>query len=147
MEITIGSDHAGYEFKKSLTEYLKGKNINVLDLGTHSSAAVDYPDIAKTVTKEVLDGEIPGIAICGTGIGISIACNKVKGIRAALCHSETDAEMARKHNDANIICFGARTTDPERARQIIDVFLETDFEGGRHQRRIEKISQLEKSRD
>jgi len=144
MEIVIASDHAGYELKNSLKEYLDNKEINVIDIGVYSEESVDYPDIAEKLAKEVVHGKIMGIGICGTGIGISIACNKVHGIRAALCHNENDAALAKKHNNANIICFGGRTTDPDRARKMVDVFLSSEFEGGRHQRRVDKIMNLEK---
>ncbi len=142
--IAIGCDHAGYELKEKIKEYLDNKNIVYKDFGTFSKESCDYPDYAKKVAKSVASNESKkGVLICGSGIGISIAANKVSGIRAALCYEPNLAQMAREHNDANILCLGARVTDLNKAIKILDTFLNTDFEGKRHQRRIEKISEIE----
>jgi|TARA_Y100000996_G_scaffold115953_1_gene86153 ribose 5-phosphate isomerase B len=140
MKIAIGADHAAYNEKKQIINYLNSKGFEIIDLGTNSSNSVDYPifgqKVAKSIANNVADR---GIVICGTGIGISIAANRYKGIRATLCTSEIHAEMARKHNDSNILALGARTTDFDKIKSIIDVWLETNFEGGRHQDRIDLI--------
>lgn len=146
--IIIGSDHSGVELKNKIEEYLSSKNLDFLDVSKENKIDDDYPDIAKSICDKVLENkENLGIAICGTGIGISIACNKIKGIRAANCVNAYMAELSRKHNDANIICFGARLyeiSDFENVKNMIDIFLSTSFEGDRHIRRIEKINELEK---
>ena len=146
--IIIGSDHSGVELKRNIEEYLNSKNIAFLDVSKENKIDDDYPDIAKNICDKVLESEENrGIAICGTGIGICIACNKIKGIRAANCINTYMAELSRKHNDANVICFGARlyeTSDFENVKNMIDVFLVTSFEGDRHIRRIEKINELER---
>ena len=140
MKIAIGCDHAAYMEKTKLIEYLESKNVKVEDLGCHSEDSVDYPDYAHLVCSQLQNSNCDkGILICGSGIGISIAANKNKGIRAALCCSEFHAEMSRKHNDANIIAFGSRITPVEDMFKLIDIFLNTEFEGGRHQQRVEKI--------
>lgn len=142
--LAIGSDHGGFELKKHMIAHLESKGIAVKDYGTYTEESCDYPDIAKTVTDAVISGECErGILICGTGIGISIAANKVDGIRAALCSDVFSAKMARQHNNANIVCLGGRVTGRELAFMIVDTFLETEFEGGRHQNRIDKIHALE----
>ncbi len=141
--VVIGSDHGGFQLKNHLKKYLQEKGEEVFDCGTESEESVDYPDFAKKVSEEVLKKEAPGIIICGTGIGVSMTANKVKGIRAALAHDEYTARMAREHNNANVLCLGGRVLDPQEAEKIVDVFLNTDFEGGRHQRRVEKIMALE----
>jgi len=140
MKYFIGTDHAGYEIKPFVIEYLKQKGIEVEDLGTYSSQSVDYPDYAHKVARAVLENEgTKGILICGSGIGMSLAANKHKGIRAALCHDYYTAKMARLHNDANILCFGARIVGLGVVESMLDAWTETGFEGGRHQRRVEKI--------
>lgn len=142
--IAIGSDHGGFELKKYVIEYLKGKGIEVKDFGTYSEASIDYPDCAKPVCQSVLDGECEkGILICGTGIGISIAANKFKGIRAALCSDPFSAKMSKVHNNANIICLGGRVLGRELAFTIVDAWLSAEFEGGRHIDRINKIHDIE----
>lgn len=142
--IAIGSDHAGYEMKEKIKIYLEENKILYKDFGTFGEESCDYPIFAEKVADSVASGEsFRGILICGTGIGISIAANKVKGIRAALCYEPSFAEMSRKHNDANIVCIGGRTTDFETAKAIVDAFLNTDFEGGRHARRVEEIKDIE----
>lgn len=138
--IGIGSDHGGFELKGYIIEYLKGQGIEVKDFGAYSEDSVDYPDCAAPVCKAVQNGEIEkGILICGTGIGISIAANKHKGIRAALCSDVYSAKMSRQHNNAQILCLGGRVTGRELAYMIVDTWLNTEFEGGRHEKRIEKI--------
>ncbi len=142
--IAIGSDHGGFELKKYVIEYLEKKGIEVKDFGTYSEESVDYPDCAKPVCQSVLDGECErGILICGTGIGISIAANKFKGIRAALCSDAFSAKMSKVHNNANIICLGGRVLGRELAFTIVDAWLSAEFEGGRHVDRINKIHEIE----
>ena len=143
--IYVGSDHAGFELKEALREHIKEQGHNVVDVGTFSAVnKVDYPDVAKDVAEKVRDNAgSRGILICGTGIGISIAANKVKGIRAANVHDITEARLSRMHNDANIVTIGQRTTGPETAKDIVDTFLSTEFEGGRHTARLEKITAIE----
>lgn len=143
MEIAIGCDHAGVEVKREIIAMLQESGMCIIDCGTHTLESVDYPDIAERVAQEVLDRNILGILICGTGIGISIAANKIPGIRAAVCTDTFTAEMCRKHNDANIIAVGARVSAINRIKEIVNIFIKTDFEGGRHQVRVEKIRSLE----
>lgn len=143
MTIAIGSDHAGYPLKIEIVRYLKELNIELIDMGTVNQDRVDYPDYALKVARAVSAGQCDkGIVICGTGIGVSMMANKVKGIRAALCCSEYMAKMARQHNNANILALGGRTTSIEDAEKIVHVFLNTDFEGGRHRIRVDKIQSL-----
>ena len=139
--IAIGSDHGGFELKKEIIGYLESKGIAYKDFGTDTADSVDYPDYAKPVCQAVLDGEADkGILICGTGIGISMAANKMKGIRAALVHDVFSAEATRLHNDANVLCMGGRVVAGGLAIKITDTFLHTDFSGDdRHARRISKI--------
>ena len=140
MKIAIGCDHAAFDEKNNLITHLENKNFLVKDFGCFSNDSVDYPDYARLVAKEMQNNNYDfGILICGSGIGISIAANRHRGIRAALCTSEFHAEMSRKHNDANIIALGARITPIDEMFSIISKFLDTEFEGGRHQNRIEKI--------
>ena len=146
MKIAIGCDHAGYDLKQEIINHLQNDGHTVVDCGTYSRDSVDYPDIAANVCSLVLEEDIPGILICGTGIGISIAANKVKGIRAALCNDCYTARLAREHNNANILTLGARIIGIEVAKEAVRVFLETSFLGGRHQRRIEKIGGMEELR-
>ena len=142
--IAIGCDHGGFELKGHIMEHLKEKGIEFKDYGTYSEASVDYPDCAKPVCEAVQNCTAErGILICGTGIGISIAANKYKGIRAALCSDVYSAKMSKQHNNANIICLGGRVTGRELAFMIIDTWLETEFEGGRHENRIAKIHAAE----
>jgi len=144
MKIAIGSDHAGVKLKKAIIDSFK--NIRFEDLGAHTDESVDYPDFISTVGFRVRDGDADlGIVICGTGIGASIVANKIKGIRAALCANEFSAEMSRRHNDANVLALGARVTGDELALAIVRKWIETPFEGGRHQRRIDKIHALERN--
>ena len=139
MKITIGCDHAGVEYKSKIVDFLKKGGHQVLDVGTHGKESVDYPDFAHLVAEEVLAGADFGILICGSGNGVSMAANKHKGIRAALCWSEEITKLARQHNDANIISIPARFISLETSTQIINTFLIESFEGGRHQRRVQKI--------
>ena len=140
MKIAIGSDHAAFDEKNKLVTYLENKNFLVKDFGCFSKDSVDYPDYANLVSKEIQNNNYDfGILICGSGIGISIAANRYKGIRAALCTSQFHAEMSRKHNDANIIALGSRITPVDEMFIMISKFLDTEFEGGRHQNRIKKI--------
>lgn len=141
--IAIGSDHAGYASKEKLKEYFEN-NITYKDFGTESEESCDYPLIAERVAKLVANGECEkGILICGSGIGMSIVANKVKGVRAALCGNVELAKLSRMHNNANVLCLGARMTDFEEIKKIIKIFLETSFEGGRHQKRVDQISKIE----
>lgn len=141
--IAIGSDHGGFELKNHVIEHLKEKGIAYKDYGVFDESSVDYPDCARPVCEAVQNGDAEkGILLCGTGIGISIAANKFKGIRAALCSDVFSAKMAKEHNNANIICLGGRVTGRELAFMMVDVWLETEFAGGRHAQRIEKIDMI-----
>lgn len=142
-EISIGSDHRGFELKQGLIAFLNEKGFRVKDFGCPSEESVDYPDIAAALARHVAETNTQGILICGTGTGMSIAANKVRGIRAACCASTEAAEIAKRHNNANIICLGANSTDEAAAKKIIDTWLNASFEGGRHQRRVEKITAIE----
>jgi ribose 5-phosphate isomerase B len=145
MRIVVGSDHAGYKLKEAIKKFLTERYIEVIDVGTHSEDSCDYPDYAakaiETYRVEELDG---GILICGTGIGMSIAANKHRGIRAALAYNPETAELCKRHNHANFLCLGGRTTDIDLALKIVDKWLNTSPEMGRHLRRINKITELEK---
>ena len=144
MKIVVGSDHAAYELKEAIKEKLIGEGHEVIDVGCDSTESVDYPKYGHAVGRAVASGEAErGIAVCGSGIGISIACNKVPGIRAALCTSVEMAEMCRRHNNANVVCMGARMISQEIAFDIIDKWMTTDFEGGKHLRRINEIEDLD----
>ena len=141
--IPIASDHAGYELKNKVIEHLKSKNFDVKDFGTYSSESVDYPDFAHKVGSAVNKGEYQrGIVICGSGNGVQMTVNKYPNVCCALCWNEEIASLARQHNDANIISLPARFINEETALKIVDIYLTTPFEGGRHMRRVEKISQL-----
>ncbi len=141
--IAIASDHAGPDYKKRLIEYLTEKGYTCLNMGTDTEYSVDYPIYADKVCKKILSGEAElGILICGTGIGMSIAANKHKGIRAGLCGDPESASLTRQHNNANILCMGARIISFEKAVEITDAFLEAEFLGGRHQRRVDMLENL-----
>lgn len=143
MKISIASDHAGFNLKKDIVNWLKENNYEIMDFGTYSEESVDYPDFAVPAAEAVSNKESNyGIVICGTGIGVSISANKVPGIRAANCCTAEMAKMARLHNDANVVAFGARLIDFELAKSIVTTFLETEFEGGRHIKRVEKIHNI-----
>lgn len=145
MKIALGSDHAGFELKDSLKRLLAAQGIGVDDRGTYSPESVDYPDFARAVGETVVHGKADfGILVCGTGIGMSMSANKVPGVRAARVDTEFEAEMARAHNNANVLCLGARVTDAATAEKLVRKFLETGFEGGRHQRRVDKIMAIER---
>jgi ribose 5-phosphate isomerase B len=139
--IAIASDHGGFELKTVLVEELKAAGHSVLDLGTMSSDSVDYPDFADALAKTIGAGRAGrGVLLCGTGIGMSMAANRHRGIRAAVCRDVTETRLARQHNDANVLCMGGRVTGPEVAKDCLRTFLETKFEGGRHARRLAKFS-------
>ncbi len=138
--IAIASDHAGYDLKSLLIEELKALGHEALDLGTHDSASVDYPDFGHALAEAIVSGKAErGVAVCGTGIGISIAVNRHAGVRAAVCHDETSARLAREHNDANVLALGARLIGPEVAKDCLKTFLETEFSKGRHAPRVAKL--------
>ena len=143
MKISIGSDHAGYKLKELLKDYLVEEGYEVLDKGTNSTESVDYPDFGHAVGKSVSSGEADfGVVVCGSGIGISLAANKVPGVRAALCSEPLSAELSRKHNDANVVSVGARLIGLDMAKKILDTFLNTEFEAGRHERRVNMIEEV-----
>ena len=143
--IAIGSDHAGFSVKETIRKYLESAGYSVSDLGTFSEESVDYPDYGKAVAERVVSKQADlGIAVCGSGIGISIAANKVPGIRAALAHDVNTARLAREHNDANVLALGGRIVTSEAAIEMVQVFLNTAYLGGHHQRRLDKITAIEK---
>lgn len=140
LRIAIGSDHGGYEYKEQIVSHLKEKGYECVDVGTYSADSCDYPVIARTVTTKITTGEADrGILICGTGIGMSIVANKVKGIRAALCGDTFSARASRAHNNSNVLCLGERVIGINLAMDIVDIWLESKFEGGRHQRRVDMM--------
>lgn len=140
LRIAIGSDHGGYEYKEQIVSHLKEKGYECVDVGTYSTDSCDYPVIARAVTAKITTGEADrGILICGTGIGMSIVANKVKGIRAALCGDTFSARASRAHNNSNVLCLGERVIGINLAMDIVDIWLESKFEGGRHQRRVDMI--------
>lgn len=142
--IAIAADHGGYYLKEAIKKYFEQKDIDYIDFGTDNTESVNYAPFALKVARSVVSGEaIKGILCCGTGIGISIAANKVKGIRAAVCTNEFCAEMTRRHNDANILCMGGRVIDEDMAVKLTEIFLNTPFDGGRHLERIKEISAIE----
>ena len=144
MKISMGCDHGGYALKEHVKSYLEGRGHTIVDCGCDSAASVDYPVYGKAAAEQVASGGCEaGIVICTTGIGISITANKVKGIRCALCSEPLSAEMTRRHNNANMLAMGAGMVGNNLAERIVDVFLSTEFEGGRHQRRVDLISELE----
>jgi len=146
--MVLGSDHAGFRAKETIKKYLEGAGYTVEDVGTHSEESVDYPDFAKAVGERVAaaNGAL-GVLVCGTGIGVSIAANKVEGIRAALAHDSLTARRAREHNDANLIALGGKVVGEDEAIAIVQEFLSAEFAGGRHQRRIDKISEMDRVRE
>ena len=144
MRLVVGSDHAGIELKAAVAEHLVAAGHEVTDLGTHSGASVDYPDYGAAVGRAVVDGQAElGVAVCGSGIGIAIAANKVPGVRAATVHDATSARLSREHNDANVLCLGQRLIGVQVALDAVDAWLAATFGGGRHQGRVDKISALE----
>lgn len=145
MKIAIGCDHGGLEHKNAIGEFLKEKGFEVVDFGIYEQVSVDYPDIAKKLCESILKGETErGILVCGTGIGMSIAANKYKGIRAAACSEHFSAKYTRLHNNSNVLCLGGRVIGVGTAIELADIFVNTEFEGGRHQKRIDKITEIEK---
>ena len=145
MKIALGADHAGFELKDKIKQHLEQRGIAVQDEGTNSAESVDYPDYARLVGHDVAQHRVDlGILVCGSGIGMAITANKVEGIRAANVSSEYEAQMSREHNDANVLALGARILNAEQALAIVDKWLATQFAGGRHERRVEKIAQIER---
>ncbi len=144
MKVVIGADHGGFELKEILKKHLISKGFDVEDVGTYDTNSVDYPDIACTACQKIISKECDwGVLVCGTGIGISMAANKIKGIRCALVSNEYSAEMTKRHNNANVLAFGGRVTGCDLAKNILDAYINAEFEGGRHKNRIDKISALE----
>ena len=141
--VAIGADHAGFALKGELAELLASLGHEVSDLGTHSEERVDYPDFGAAVAAEVAEGRADlGVCVCGSGLGIAMAANKIAGVRAAPLYDATSARLAREHNDANVACFGARLIGSETAKEALQVFCATDFQGGRHARRVQKLDSL-----
>lgn len=140
LKVVIGSDHGGFHYKEQIIDYLKARNIEYTDVGTYTREACDYPTIAKHVAEKLISGQANrGILVCGTGIGMSIAANKVRGVRAALCGDTYSARVSRAHNNANVLCLGERVIGEHLALDIVDIWLKTGFEGGRHKRRVDII--------
>ena len=146
MRIAIGSDHAGFQLKQTLGQWLRDNGYEVTDLGTHSEDRVDYPRFGALVGQAVARGDADrGVAVCGSGQGICMAANKVPGVRGGVIRDDADAEMTRRHNDANVACFGERFTEPQAAISALQVFLTTPFDGGRHEARVEQLARLDDS--
>ena len=146
MRVIVGSDHGGLRLKRALVAHLKGKGVDIEDVGTHDESSTDYPDHARPVAEAVRDGEADwGLLVCGTGIGMSLAANKVRGVRAAVVSDTFSAEMTRRHNNANVLCVGERVIGEGLACRIVDAFLAASFDGGRHERRVNKIMALEET--
>lgn len=144
MKVGLGSDHGGFKLKEVVKDHLQSQGIECIDYGTHSEESVDYPEYGKKVGEAVVNGECDkGIVICGTGIGISISANKVKGVICALCSDTFSARMTRMHNNSNILAMGERVLGVGLALDIVDIWLKTEFEGGRHEKRVEKIREIE----
>lgn len=143
-DVFIGSDHGGFKLKEGIKKYLELKGVGYIDLGTFSEESVSYVDYSYSVAKKVSENDSFGIICCSSGIGVSIVANKVPEIRAALCTSDFHAEFARRHNNANVICFGQKVTDIDYATKMVDIFLSTEFDGGRHKKRLESIREIEK---
>lgn len=145
MKIAIGNDHAAVDMKNIIKSYLEEKGYEIINFGTDTTESVDYPLYGEMVANAVVSGKADlGIAICGTGVGISIACNKVNGVRAVCCSEPYSAKLSRIHNNSNVLCFGARVIGPELAKMIVDEWLAAEFIGGRHQKRVDIISEIEK---
>lgn len=145
LKIAIGADHGGFELKERIAEYLKSKGFEYKDFGTFSTESCDYPKYGREVAEEVAKGNFDrGILVCGSGIGMSVVANKVNGIHAALCFNMATAKSARTHNNSNVICLGQKQIDNDMALEMVDLWLHTDFEGGRHQRRVDMINELDK---
>ena len=144
MKVVIGNDHAAVEMKFLIKEYLEAKGHEVLNIGADTTESVDYPAIGEKVGRTVVSGEADcGITICGTGVGISIAANKVKGVRACVCSEPYTAKLSKMHNNSNVLSFGARVVGSEMAKMIVDAWMETEYEGGRHQRRVDLLDAIE----
>lgn len=145
MKVAVASDHGGFDLKEKIKDHLTSRGYEVIDLGCESTSSVDYPDYGQKLGEAVAEGTVElGVVVCGTGIGISISANKVPGVRAALCTDTYSAQMAREHNDANVLALGQRVTGEGLALKIVDTFFYAGFEGGRHERRVNKIKALEK---
>lgn len=145
MKLAIASDHGGYQLKEAVTQFLRERKIDFLDLGVGKEESVDYPDFASEVAQRVSSGEVDaGILVCGTGIGMAITANKFKGVRAAVVTDPYTAKMSKEHNNANVIAFGGRVLDEPKALEIVRSWLEAKFEGGRHEKRLKKIEEIEK---
>lgn len=148
MKIALGSDHAGFMLKSELTDWLADEGHDVADLGTYDASRVDYPDYGAAVGRAVVRGDAQvGICVCGSGIGIAMAANKIHGVRAAVVHDVTSALLARRHNDANVVCLGERLTGVEVAKAAVETFVATPFDGGRHAARVAKMTQLEQEEE
>ena len=144
MKLVIGNDHAAVDMKNEIKQYLEEKGIEIVDVGTNSTDSFNYPISGYRVGKMVAEGKVDGgIAICGTGVGISLACNKVDGVRACCCSEPYSAEMSKRHNNSNVICFGARVIGIETAKQIVDAWINAKFEGGRHENRVNMIMEIQ----
>jgi ribose 5-phosphate isomerase B len=144
--VAIGSDHAGFKLKEALVRHLRSKGIDAVDVGTHSTETADYPDYGEKVARMVSLGKLKeGILICGTGVGMSMTANKFPGVRAAVVSNPFTAKSSRQHNDANILCLGERITDEAAAKELLDIWLNEPFEGGRHEKRVNKIKELDKA--
>lgn len=141
-KIILGSDHAGFELKEKIKTFLHKKGFSVEDVGAFSTESVDYPDVSKKLCAKVIEENAIGIILCGSGIGVSIACNRNKKIRCALVYDKKSAELSKKHNDANVIALASRVLGFRRARIILNIFLKSQFEGGRHEKRVNKLSEL-----
>jgi ribose 5-phosphate isomerase B len=147
VKIAIGNDHAGYELKSAIRKHLEQKGVEVVDFGTNDKKRTDYPIYAKRACYAVINGQCDrGILICGTGVGMSLTANKIPGIRAVVCSEPCSAVLSRQHNNTNVLCFGARVVGIELAKMIVDLWLKAEFEGGRHQKRIDMITELEKAK-
>ncbi|MBX5464144.1 MAG: ribose 5-phosphate isomerase B [Clostridia bacterium] len=148
MKVALGADHGGFALKEAIRGWLEQAGHEVLDFGTHSEEACDYPDLARPAAEAVARGEAErAILVCGTGIGMSIVANKVAGVRAALCHDAYTARLSREHNDANVLCLGGRVLGPGVAREMVEIWLATPFAGGRHARRVAKVEALDGERE
>ena len=148
LKVAVGCDHGGLEHKDAIVKHLRERNIEVLDFGIYEAVSVDYPKIAVKVANSIVAGEAElGILVCGTGIGMSLAANKINGIRAAACSEHFSAKYTRLHNNSNILCLGGRVIGVGTAIELVDLFLDTEFEGGRHQRRVDMITELENKKE
>lgn len=148
MKVSVACDHGAYDLKEAIKKHLEEKGIEYVDFGCNSKESVDYPRFAYAAAKAVANGEVDlGIICCTTGLGVSMAANKVKGVRAAVCTSTHLAEMTRRHNNANVICMGQAVVSEELAFEMVDTFLSTEFEGGRHQRRVDLLTDIEDGKD